>query len=1023
MAVRTDPDLDHLLFDEDADPGLPSSPIATPESGIPPLVPSVFSEPWSVEFGAASPASVTLPAPMRIQLDMVSRALVAAATPDEDDAPVPVSPVASAAPSTGPLMAVSQPVDQVPAIGADAANETASQSAFDDAPGVTLTKPITDVGFTSQKIVANESRTGVTTVDIGADGNLYSGDIFGNIVKYTLDPATGLATSAETIINVGGPITGLKFDPDSPAGDMDLWISYATTEGRYSSVVSEISITANSAIEQRKITGLPYGDHQVNGLDFGPDGKLYIQAGGLASLGEFAPGAFADPEVPLSAALLVADVNNDPRFSGGPINVQANENGQGYDPFAPNAPVQIYATGLRNAYDIEWTRNAAGEVVAVAGVNGNSLDQAETPDDPSTARNENFFGIKPPEQFVVIEEGNYYGHPNPSRGEYILNGGNPTGGNDPWEIGRYAVGTQPEAGFDPDLIFNIDRFGADSPNGIDTYIDGTILQTTFSGDRKILLMSVDANNRPVYLGDLQNPNGGDITFSSPLDIVTDPATGRIYVANFGQRQSDPSNGAVFLLTPEAGAIQETGTGPVPVVPPAPNPQPDPDPDPAPVPTPPPADLGTGQRIEAEVFQNPSGVAPEAYGVASGGTVLSLTGGVTSGSSQARFSGESGAYDLTIGYFDSQQGDGTIAVFVNEIAVGSIPLDRTGISGNTPLEAVFEGVALNPGNTIRFEVSTDGAEPGRLDYIELAPASAAPVPTPTPDPAPNPVPTPPTMDDVRTSVWSEGFEGLSAGARSDTGDTAWTTSTTATATPPVYGVDGGGFAFSNATQGDNEDNAFHTFTTEAVDISGLSDVRISFSLFSTEGLETGGGARDFIRVFAVVDGERTQIFSRDGGPANATQTLMLDGIPEGESLVIVFEAKTTFETEVYRIDNLDVSGVVGTGSEAPLPPPAQSPDPLPPAHPLPMSDPVGPTDGPMPDLADQVHHGVADMDRVEAGAGSDMLDPSPAFVFEAFVEGLAFSIDARVDASLGLLGEYDPLNALFSIDPADFTEIA
>ncbi|MEO0753476.1 MAG: hypothetical protein AAFY85_01630, partial [Pseudomonadota bacterium] len=75
MAVRTDPDLDHLLFDEDADPGLPSSPIATPESGIPPLVPSVFSEPWSVEFGAASPASVTLPAPMRIQLDMVSRAL------------------------------------------------------------------------------------------------------------------------------------------------------------------------------------------------------------------------------------------------------------------------------------------------------------------------------------------------------------------------------------------------------------------------------------------------------------------------------------------------------------------------------------------------------------------------------------------------------------------------------------------------------------------------------------------------------------------------------------------------------------------------------------------------------------------------------------------------------------------------------------------------------------------------------------------------------------------------------------
>ncbi|MEO0754820.1 MAG: putative Ig domain-containing protein, partial [Pseudomonadota bacterium] len=469
------------------------------------------------------------------------------------------------------------------------ATDTLGAQTFDDftltvetPPVVTLNEDITQTQFETFQIVENESRTGVTTVDIGADGNLYSGDIFGNIVRYTLDPATGLATSAETIINVGGPITGLKFDPDSPAEDMDLWIAYATTQERYSSIVSEVSITADSAIEQQVITGLPYGDHQVNGLDFGPDGRLYIQAGGLSSLGEFAQGAFADPEVPLSAALLVADVNNDPRFANGPVNVQADETGAGYDPFAIDAPVQIYATGLRNAYDIEWTLNTAGEQIAVAGVNANSLNKAETPDDPSTPANENLIGIKPSEQFVVIQEGNYYGHPNPIRGEYILNGGNPTGGVDPFEITEYAVGTQPEDGFDPGLILGIDQFGADSPNGVDTYIDGTILQTTFSGDREILLLEVDENNSPIYQGDLLGTDGLPISFSAPLDIVTDPNTGRIYVANFGNGQSDPANGSVFLIVPEEGALSVD-----PGRPGSPGGNGNPG--------------GTGNRIEAEVF--------------------------------------------------------------------------------------------------------------------------------------------------------------------------------------------------------------------------------------------------------------------------------------------------------------------------------------------------------------------------------------------------------------------------------------
>jgi len=1043
MADRRMTDFDPFLFDEeDAAPPAQASALAGPLQAGPlgasagagiGLVPPAISAMPEIDFGDFEAGAASLPMPTRIQLDWLSRALVEAALPGEA-APAEASPAMAAMEriEADPIIeAAAPPLDP-------AAGDAASQSAFDADPRVELTRPITEVGFRSEKVLAGESRTGVTTVDIGADGNLYSGDIFGNIVRYELDPDTGRASNAETIINVGGPITGMKFDPGSPAGDMDLWISYATTQGRYSSIVSEISIPANGpATEQRKITGLPYGDHQVNGLDFGPDGRLYIQAGGLASLGEFAPGAFADPEVPLSAALLVADVNNDPRFAGGPINVQANENGQGYDPFAPNAPVQIHATGLRNAYDIEWTRNTAGEAIAVAGINGNSLNEAQTPDDPSTAANENFFGIKPPEQFAVIEEGNYYGHPNPSRGEYILNGGNPTGGNDPWEIGRYAVGTQPEPGFDPSLILNIDRFGADSPNGIDTYIDGTILQTTFSGDRKILLMSVDGNNTPSYLGDLKNVNGGRIGFSSPLDVVTDPDTGRIYVANFGQRQSDPSNGAVFVLTPEAGAIRETGGAPEPVEPPTPDPVPEPDPDPVPEPEPapqpeptPPAGGDDGvQRIESDAFQNRVNYAPEAFAAASGNSVLALTGGALEGSVQARFSGESGTYDLELGYFDAPGAGGTISVYVNETALGTASLGGPG--GNAQQTAIFDGVSLDPGNTIRFEVSVEAGEAGRLDYIELTPGEPAPEPAPQPDPAPRPDPVPepapdpapdpvpPTDGDGATAVWRESFDELPDGARADTGETAWSTSTSATRAQPLFGVEAGEMVFSDATRVANEDDAFHTWRSEAIDIDGLSDVTLGFTLSATGGLEASGEARDFFRVYAVVDGERTELLARDGGPAASNEVFSLDGVPEGRSLVIEVAARTTVDAEAYRLDNVEVSGVRGPATgETPDDPGEPAPDqPVP--RPLPISDPIAPDDGDMPDVADQLHLDDCFVSRVQSAQLNILLEAIDTFDFAELVD----TVDDRMLARLGWEADWHPYSGVTGLDLDDFTEIA
>ena len=43
-----------------------------------------------------------------------------------------------------------------------------------------------------------------------------------------------------------------------------------------------------------------------------------------------------------------------------------------------------------------------------------------------------------------IVRGGYYGHPNSSRGEYVLNGGNPDGKNDSFQVHDYPVGTPPD---------------------------------------------------------------------------------------------------------------------------------------------------------------------------------------------------------------------------------------------------------------------------------------------------------------------------------------------------------------------------------------------------------------------------------------------------------------------------------------------------------------------------------------------------------------------------------------------------
>src|SRR5258706_14569886 len=80
------------------------------------------------------------------------------------------------------------------------------------------------------------------------------------------------------------------------------------------------------------------------------------------------------PERLLTAAILRVDV---PAIKQPPLDVQTEEGGH-YDPFAPGAPVPLFATGIRNSFDILFHSNGS----MYCGINGSSAG-GNTPGTPA----------------------------------------------------------------------------------------------------------------------------------------------------------------------------------------------------------------------------------------------------------------------------------------------------------------------------------------------------------------------------------------------------------------------------------------------------------------------------------------------------------------------------------------------------------------------------------------------------------------------------------------------------------------
>ncbi|HEX2619847.1 MAG TPA: kelch repeat-containing protein, partial [Phototrophicaceae bacterium] len=355
-----------------------------------------------------------------------------------------------------------------------------------------------------------------------ADNQLYATTGIGEIHRWDLLP-DGSVTNEYTIALLPDRIIiGIEFDPNSTPGNPIIWVthsrSFALGSGRhFAGALSKLTVQnfgqGNETWTRTDyIVGLPrsYKDHMTNSIDFGPDGALYFTQGSISAMGDRDSAWDYQPEVLLSAAVLRVDPTflNAPRptpldvktgevvpAGGNPANTGSVEYlapdknyglgspmlaydaatgtvpaGKFYNPVAPGAPLTIYASGIRNAYDLVWHTNGNLYVSTNGSAAGGRVPPSPNYAATVACQNRldkalygNYVGPTitspgvPITQFDFmynIKKGKFYGHPNPTRCEVIMNGGNPTSGQDAGESiingqlnTHYPVGILPDRNY------------------------------------------------------------------------------------------------------------------------------------------------------------------------------------------------------------------------------------------------------------------------------------------------------------------------------------------------------------------------------------------------------------------------------------------------------------------------------------------------------------------------------------------------------------------------------------------------
>lgn len=371
-----------------------------------------------------------------------------------------------------------------------------------------------------------------TSMAFGPDGRLYVTELFGKIHALTIDDNHQVVDDQQisTLTDAFGAsrlTLGIEVDPDSTPDNVILWVAHSngslSNGAANSGTVSRISGSAFGTIEH-VITGLPraIANHSVNSIHFAADGKLYVAQGGNTGAG--APNdAMTEfgtrPEQPLSAALLVADVKA-AGFEGDCASAVDDSTGTADKTIPATCDVVPYATGLRNMYDFVFHTN--GQVYGPdngLGVKG-TFPASPTPDCQGiVAYTSSLDPGARPDPLILVEQGNYYGHPNPARDECVFGDGT-----------FQAVSPLPNYA---SPIHNLGNHR--SANGIIEYTSGRRCGT-LQGDLLIANYSLGDDITRIVLSD----DGSSVVASESLvGGLSDPlplalhSDGTIYVGEFG----------------------------------------------------------------------------------------------------------------------------------------------------------------------------------------------------------------------------------------------------------------------------------------------------------------------------------------------------------------------------------------------------------------------------------------------------------------------------------------------------------
>jgi len=405
-----------------------------------------------------------------------------------------------------------------------------------------------------------------TCVTFGPDNRLYAGTFSGEIVRFDINPDGTLTNQAvlRTLqAHFKGPrlILGIAFDPKSTPDAPRLIVSHGqmvppNEQGQIigaQDFSGAITLLTGSQLDaaQDLVVGLPrgYKDHLNFQPAFGPDGAIYFNQGSHTSVGSPDNKWGQRPERLLTAAILRLDLS---KLKNPPVDT--NTDAGKYDPASPDAPLTIYATGVRSGFDILFHSNGTMYCSVNGAAAGGNLperpaDEARPQPYRAMLNRIDELDHTTDDILIAIQKGKYYGHPNPRRGQYVLNGGNPTAGVDPFEVPQYPTKTLPE----PDYELPLYSFGKNrSPNGMVEYtsdafgpaLKGAIIVARFSagGDLIALFPNPDGSVARVVTGIT-----GFRGFTQPLDIALDPRTGNLYVAEFGTM-------GITLLRPLPGEL-------------------------------------------------------------------------------------------------------------------------------------------------------------------------------------------------------------------------------------------------------------------------------------------------------------------------------------------------------------------------------------------------------------------------------------------------------------------------------------